>query len=230
MKNHTFTLIIFFSVFSLKAQWNDNSINLTTSDNVGIGTTSPQSSLHINDTSKNIDNFIITTSPVGEAPDNIFVISNQNGSGVMKMKSRFGVEQVALNTEGNNYINGGNLGIGTTNPDMKLTVNGNIHAKEVKIDLNIPAPDYVFKKNYDLRTIEELEDFIEKNSHLPEIPSAKEFEQNGVMQAEMDMNLLKKIEELTLYTIQQEKKIKLLEKQTKEIKELKSMVKQLLES
>lgn len=117
----------------------------------------------------------------------------------------------------NPFGTSGNVGIGTTNPDMKLTVNGNIHAKEVKIDLNIPAPDYVFKDDYNLKSIEEVEKFIEENSHLPEIPSAKEFEQNGVMQAEMDMNLLKKIEELTLYTIGQEKKIKNLERKNEEL-------------
>ncbi|MDO5969624.1 tail fiber protein [Flavivirga aquimarina] len=105
----------------------------------------------------------------------------------------------------------GYVGIGTSNPDMKLTVKGNIHAEEVKIDLNVPAPDYVFKEGYNLRSLKDVENFIKKNSHLPEIPSAKEFEQNGVMQAKMDMTLLKKIEELTLYTIQQEKKIKELE-------------------
>ena len=118
---------------------------------------------------------------------------------------------------------------------MKLTVKGNIHAEEVKIDLNIPAPDYVFKSDYKLRSIEEVESFIKEHSHLPEIPSAKEFAKNGVMQAEMDMNLLKKIEELTLYTIEQEKKIKALEmekveneKQQKEIDELKALVQKLL--
>ncbi|WP_271765421.1 tail fiber protein [Aquimarina algiphila] len=121
----------------------------------------------------------------------------------------------------------GNIGIGTTNPDMKLTVKGNIHAEEVKIDLNVPAPDYVFKSDYNLRSIEEVETFIKENSHLPEIPSAKEFEQNGVMQAQMDMNLLKKIEELTLYTIQQEKQ---LDKQSDEIEELKSLVKKIFDS
>ncbi len=114
----------------------------------------------------------------------------------------------------------GKIGIGTTKPDMKLTVKGNIHAEEVKIDLNVPAPDYVFKEDYKLRTIEELENFIKQNSHLPEIPSAKEFEQNGVMQAEMDMNLLKKIEELTLYTIQQQKEIESLKKENQELKSL----------
>jgi len=119
---------------------------------------------------------------------------------------------------GNLNVMDGNVGIGTTNPDMKLTVKGNIHAEEVKIDLNVPAPDYVFKKDYNLRSIEEVENFIKENSHLPEIPSAKEFEQNGIMQAEMDMNLLKKIEELTLYTIQQEKKINKLEKENESLK------------
>ena len=129
--------------------------------------------------------------------------------------------------------NHGRIGVGTTNPDMELTVKGNIHAEEVKIDLNVPAPDYVFKEDYQLRTLGQLEDFIAENNHLPEMPSAKEFEQNGVMQAEMDMNLLKKIEELTLYTIQQEKKINeqnsKLKKQEHEIIELKSLNKELFD-
>ena len=121
----------------------------------------------------------------------------------------------------------GNVGIGTTNPDMKLTVKGNIHAEEVKIDLNVPVPDYVFKKDYQLRTIEELEKFIEENNHLPEIPSAKEFKRNGVMQAEMDMSLLKKIEELTLYTIQQQKEIEELKVQNKKLLEIQSKLEKL---
>ncbi|AUP78827.1 tail fiber protein [Flavivirga eckloniae] len=110
-------------------------------------------------------------------------------------------------TSGDFIINNGNVGIGTSNPDMKLAVKGKIHAEEVKIDLNVPAPDYVFKEGYNLISIKELEKFIKENSHLPEIPSAKEFEENGIMQAEMDMNLLKKIEELTLYVIEQEKSL-----------------------
>ena len=129
----------------------------------------------------------------------------------------------------------GKVGIGTVKPDMELTVNGKIHAKEVKIDLAVPAPDYVFKSDYKLRSIEEVENFIKEHSHLPEIPSAKEFAKNGVMQAEMDMNLLKKIEELTLYTIDQQKEIEILKKQNskferqeKKIERLESLVQKLL--
>ncbi|KAB5486879.1 MULTISPECIES: tail fiber protein [Flagellimonas] len=127
-------------------------------------------------------------------------------------------DDIRMVVKGNGYI-----GIGTTNPDMKLTVKGNIHAEEVKIDLSVPAPDYVFENGYNLKTIEELEKYIIENGHLPEIPSAKEFEQNGIMLAEMNMNLLKKIEELTLYTIAQQKKIerlKLLEKRLAQIEKL----------
>lgn len=123
------------------------------------------------------------------------------------------VERMTI--ESNGYV-----GIGTINPDMRLTVKGNIHAEEVKIDLNVPAPDYVFKKDYNLRTIEEVEKFIEENNHLPEIPSAKKFEKNGLLLAEMDMNLLKKIEELTLYIIQQHKKIEELKFQNSKIEKL----------
>jgi hypothetical protein len=110
-----------------------------------------------------------------------------------------------------------NVGIGTTNPDEKLTVNGKIHAKEVKIDLNFPAPDYVFANTYKLKSLQEVEEFIKQNSHLPEIPSAKEIEKNGLMLAEMNMSLLKKIEELTLYSIEQNKKILLIEKQNEKL-------------
>ncbi|MHC0446385.1 hypothetical protein ACWA1F_13325 [Flavobacterium sp. 3-218] len=99
----------------------------------------------------------------------------------------------------------GNVGIGTINPNSKLDVNGTIHSKEVKVDLNFPAPDYVFDNDYKLRSLPEVENYIKENSHLPEIPSAKEFEKNGINVSEMNMALLKKIEELTLYMIEMKK-------------------------
>ncbi len=98
--------------------------------------------------------------------------------------------------------NNGNIGIGTTNPDSKLTVKGNIHAEEVKVDLSVPGPDYVFKEDYDLKPLEEVQNYIEEHGHLPNIPSATEMEENGIQLGEMNMKLLEKIEELTLYVIQ----------------------------
>ncbi len=96
----------------------------------------------------------------------------------------------------------GNIGVGTTTPDAKLTVKGRIHTEEVKVDLSVPAPDYVFKEGYDLKSLEEVQNYIQEHGHLPNIPSAKELEANGIQLGEMDMKLLEKIEELTLYNIQ----------------------------
>ena len=77
----------------------------------------------------------------------------------------------------------------------------------MKVDLNVPGPDYVFEKNYDLRPLTEVEAYINQNKHLPEIPAAKEMEQNGVNLGEMNMMLLKKVEELTLYVIELKKEL-----------------------
>lgn len=107
--------------------------------------------------------------------------------------------------------NNGNVGIGTANPTQKLTVKGTVYSTEVKVDLSAGAPDYVFEKEYNLPTLDSIKAYIDKNKHLPEVPSAKEFEKNGVNLGEMNMLLLKKIEELTLLMIQQEKRIKELE-------------------
>lgn len=111
----------------------------------------------------------------------------------------------------NIFFNTGNVAIGTSAPDQKLTVAGKIHAEEVIVDLNVPAPDYVFEKGYELHSITELENFLKQNNHLPDIPSAKAMETDGINLSEINMMLLKRIEELTLYIIDQEKRIKSIE-------------------
>ncbi len=106
----------------------------------------------------------------------------------------------------------GNVGIGTTTPTNKLEVNGKIRSKEVIVEAT-GWPDYVFADDYDLPTLAEIETYINTNKHLPGVPSAKQVEENGVSLGEMNALLLKKIEELTLYIIEQEKRIKKLEPQ-----------------
>ncbi|MCC9073594.1 hypothetical protein LNQ49_18610 [Flavobacterium sp. F-65] len=104
-----------------------------------------------------------------------------------------------------------NVGIGTKDPAYKLDVCGTIRSNEVKVDLLASCvPDYVFADDYKLKSLQEVEEFIKQNSHLPEIPSAKEIEKNGLMLAEMNMSLLKKIEEMTLYMIEMKKEIEIL--------------------
>jgi hypothetical protein len=113
-----------------------------------------------------------------------------------------------------------NVGIGTTQPDQKLTVIGTIHSSEVKVDNNIPPPDYVFEKTYKPIDLTTLKAYLDKNHHLPEIPSAAEMIKNGLNLGEMNLKLLKKVEELTLYVIDKDKElaeqnVKLTEQQNK---------------
>lgn len=124
----------------------------------------------------------------------------------------------------------GNIGIGTKKTDdYKLTVAGSkgIIAEKVTVKLASQWPDYVFTNEYELPTLKEVEKQIKENGHLQNIPSAEEVEANGVELGDMSKNLLQKVEELTLYTIQQEKK---LEQQNKEIEKLKVLVSKLIEA
>lgn len=111
----------------------------------------------------------------------------------------------------------GNVGIGTTNPLAKLSVNGDIWATEVKVKANIDIPDYVFEPNYKNPTLLEIKEYISNHKHLPEIPSAAEISENGIDLGEMNLKLLKKIEELTLHQIALLEK---LNEQQKRIEEL----------
>ncbi|MEA1786087.1 fibronectin type III domain-containing protein [Arenibacter sp. GZD96] len=113
------------------------------------------------------------------------------------------------------FYNGGNVGIGTSDPGtFRLAVNGNVHAKEVKVDL-VGWADYVFAEDYGLPSLEEVERHILEKGRLPNIPSAAEVETNGIELGEMNRLLLAKIEELTLYLLEQEKRIRKLEKNIK---------------
>lgn len=112
----------------------------------------------------------------------------------------------------------GNVGIGQQNPSERLDVNGNLKVTgsitggdlvvaKVTTKVWSIAPDFVFEKDYDLKPLAHVDEYVKKNKHLPEIPSAKEIHEKGIDLAEMNMKLLRKVEELTLYSITQEKKI-----------------------
>ncbi len=115
---------------------------------------------------------------------------------------------------------GGGVGIGTASPDAKLAVKGDIHAQEVRVDLNgTIAPDFVFGETYNLRSLAETEKYIRVNKHLPEIPSAAEMEEHGFELKEMNLKLLQKVEELTLYMIDMNKQMQNLKSANQELKE-----------
>lgn len=107
----------------------------------------------------------------------------------------------------------GKVGIGTSSPgNYELAVNGEIRAKEIKVE-TANWPDYVFENTYVLPSLEDVQQHIVQNGHLPNIPSAFEIQKNGLELGEMNRLLLEKIEEIMLYTIQQQKEIDVLKLQ-----------------
>lgn len=103
--------------------------------------------------------------------------------------------------------NDGKVGIATTTipSDYKLAIGGNVIAEKVVVKLKTDWPDFVFKKTYGLRPLDQLEQYINQNNHLPEVPSAEEISKTGIDLGQMNAKLLQKVEELTLYLIEQKK-------------------------
>lgn len=130
----------------------------------------------------------------------------QSGYGGIKFFTR-GLSRMGITKDGN-------VGIGTDNPKNKLDVNGTIRATEVKVETG--WADFVFEKDYKLPSLLEVEAHINEHKRLPDIPSEAQVKEEGVGLGEMQVKLLQKIEELTLYVIQQDKKIQSLEDKLKD--------------
>lgn len=202
-------LLVVVSSFTLNAQTQNT---LPPTGNVGIGTINPNTKLEV-DGSVLIDSSLTVTDSVnvkgklsiGQAPDNISqtiikAANNKIGLTVIgnNADDNYGVKVVANNnlhkaiaiTEQEN--NGVDV--------FKVMGDGTVWATEVNVQLT-PFPDYVFNKNYDLSPLEDVEKFINKHHHLPNLPSANEVEKNNIGLGELNRKMLEKIEELTLYVI-----------------------------
>ncbi|MFN4233597.1 MAG: hypothetical protein ACK4IK_02195 [Bacteroidia bacterium] len=168
---------------------NSHRMTIDRKGDIGIGTAAPQATLHL----KKGANTILFE----RAGYATFVIQQSFGSGLSISRQNQSVPDVIITADGS-------VGIGSSNTGtFKLAVDGKVGAREFKVSLENPWPDYVFEENYKLMTLEDLKEFINKNKHLPGIKNSKEIKNdNGYEIGLMQIKLLEKIEELTLYILQ----------------------------
>ena len=209
-----------------QAQWTTSGTHIynTNTGYVAVGNTAPTSLL---DVAKAITEPTISVRNLGSNGGATYRMYDQVSGADWKFKAvstgafkirdnawAMDVVQIEANSSPNMiYINAaGNLGIGTTTPAEKLSVNGNIKCKQVEVTLS-GWSDFVFDEDYSLMPLAELESYISRNNHLPDVPSAEEVMTRGNNLGEMDAILLQKIEELTLYVIE-------LKKENEQLKQL----------
>ncbi|CAM1361335.1 hypothetical protein [Tenacibaculum xiamenense] len=248
-------------------------LRVTANGKIGIGVPNPSVKLHVNDGQVLIQpennnesgilkineyrgGSLLDFSEVGDAGflkvgyyglngDRVEINGGVSNAGSAVVGYDDGNTKFKLASKGTSFIEGGGLAVGTNMvpTGFDFAVAGKTITEEVKVQLKRDWSDFVFYDDYQLPTLTEVENHIKEKGHLKDIPSAKEVETNGFYLGEMDAKLLQKIEELTLYAIEQEKKINSqtkeiedlkkykiqLNNQAKEIKELKSLLKKVLE-
>lgn len=237
-------LAVLSITYFANGQWtiNGNDIYNTNTGNVGIGTSTPGVKLDVLGAvrstnfilSENFDN-VLNSVDNGNVYPLIGTYRGWDAKGVYIAGYNAGnsaaanyttaTERVYIGnpTFNSNYLSvnllNGNVGIGTTSTGtFKLAVEGKIGAREVRVTNANPWPDYVFAKEYKLKSLASLEEYISKNNRLPNMPSAEEVKNNGIELGNMNARVVEKIEELTLYIIDMNKKMEKLEKDNAELR------------
>ncbi|WP_426476909.1 hypothetical protein ACP3T3_16515 [Chryseobacterium sp. CBSDS_008] len=217
-----------------KGDYNDRKLVVNDNGNVGIGTVSPNSKLHIAQDNINNQNLslgkftsvgqtggsAIVSLAYNSTTANLEVNSTYSGSGFRYgTYGDFNIENEITTPDFGaiNFITNKKVQL-AIKPNGNALLQGKFEAKEVKVTLT-PTADFVFDEKYDLPKLEEVEKHIKEKKHLPEIASAKVMEKEGVNVGEFQIKLLQKIEELTLYSIEQNKQIKQQSEQLKHLKD-----------
>lgn len=235
MKKSILVIIqLLFVCVSAYAQWTTTGTVTSTTNNVGIGTATPDAPLDINGISlmaggnanldtvinpnrslsflENSGKLLIGWNRTGGAGE-IDLISNQGGGDIGGIAFynhlNNGTEKQLMWLTGDGALMIGSSRGNTGN--NKLAVGGGVIAESVTVKLQSNWPDFVFKNNYQLPSLRDVKTYIAQYRHLPEIPSQADVAKDGINIGEMDNMLLKKVEELTLYLIEKDEEIKIQE-------------------
>lgn len=217
-----------------KGDYNDRKLVINDNGNVGIGAINPDAKLHVAKDNVNNQNLALgkftsfgqtggsalVSLTYNSTTANLEVNSTYSGSGFRYgTYGDFNIENEITTPDFGaiNFITNKKVQL-AIKPNGNALLQGKFEAKEVKVTLT-PTADFVFDEKYDLPKLEEVEKHIKEKKHLPEIASAKVMEKEGVNVGEFQIKLLQKIEELTLYSIEQNKQIKQQSEQLKHLKD-----------
>ena len=191
-----------------------SSLVIAADNDIGIGTLSPgtledgsDASVHIQRTDGDASMLIEEASTTVASRDLLELRNKGNPRFVLRDTNANAFWRYSVENNANNFIisrSGTGVSEFTLTNTGNLTIQGNYFAQG-GTQLNVP--DYVFEPDYELMPLKKLSQFVEKEKHLPKIPTSSEIKKNGLNMTEMQLRLLEKVEELTLYTIQQEKTI-----------------------
>jgi hypothetical protein len=204
-----------------------SSIDIATSGNVGIGTGSPAASLHISRSDATAKLEVEETNSTAATRTLAYLVNN-GGVRFDLEDTATGVTWVFQNQTSNFEITKAGTGIRELSLDGSgnLTITGTMTVRSGHAN-QTTYPDFVFEPEYPLMPLNQLQEYITENKHLPEIPDAETLTENGLNMTEMQLKLLQKVEELTLYTLDQERTIRAQQTEIEQLRTDKEEIEQL---